>query len=195
MNQPTEQLGTTNARDADVALMQMIAQGNEKAMENLYRKHQSAVFAFAMSRIGDRSQAWDVVHDVMVDVWRKAGSYSGKASVRTWVLTLTRNKAIDRLRRGVRMDYGDDGLDLVSDAPSQEDDLLAEEQAKQVRACMDQLPPKRRGVLHLAFFEDRTYPEIAKIEGIAVGTVKSHVHDAKKALASCLKALLDVVTG
>lgn len=177
-------MSTTSVDDAQ--LLAAIKLGDERAMRSLYERHSTAIRAFAASWLKDEAQAADVVHDVMLDVWRTPDNYNGKASVRTWMFAITRNKSIDRLRRAGKVDYGDDGLELIDDAATPEEAVHAAQDKERVQRCLAQLPERQRTAIHLAFFELLTYPEIAAIEGVPVGTIKTRVHHAKKALATCL---------
>lgn len=157
-------------------------------MRGLYERHQAAVFAFAMARLGDRMAAADVLHDVMLDVWRQAGRFEGRSAVRTWILTMTRNKSIDAIRKTARTDYGDDGDTLIDEEPTPEAAVAAAQDQERVRSCVSKLPDRQKTVVHLTFFEGLSYPEAAEVEDVPVGTIKTRIFHAKKALAACLTA-------
>lgn len=170
----------------DDELLARVAAGDEAAMRGLYERHQAAVFAFAMARLGDRMAAADVLHDVMLDVWRQADRFQGRSAVRTWMLTMTRNKSIDAMRKTARTDYGDDGDSLMDDEPTPEAAVAAAQDQEKVRSCVSKLPDRQKTVVHLTFFEGLSYPEAAKVEDVPVGTIKTRIFHAKKALAACL---------
>ena len=182
----TGEEGSTLLDIKDEDLLTRVATGDENAMRGLYERHQAAVFAFAMARLGDRMAAADVLHDVMLDVWRQADRFQGRSAVRTWMLTMTRNKAIDAIRKTGRTDYGDDGETLVDDEPTPEAAVAASQDQERVRTCVSALPDRQKTAVHLTFFEGLSYPEAAEVEEVPVGTIKTRIFHAKKALAACL---------
>jgi RNA polymerase sigma-70 factor (ECF subfamily) len=89
----------------DKALLKRVAEGDRAAMRSLYELHYDALHAFLRGRGADEQLASDPLQDAMLDVWRLAGRYNGKASVKTWIFTIARNKLVDRIRRVSRMSY------------------------------------------------------------------------------------------
>jgi len=124
-----------------------------------------------------------------LEVWRHAERFEGRATAKTWLYGIGRNKAVDRIRKAVRTDVREPDTTLPDDAPNPAALAEAASDAGKVRDCMEQLAPAQKTVVRLAFFEDLSYPEIAEVEGIALGTVKTRVHHAKKLLMHCLAGL------
>jgi len=170
----------------DLALLERVAAGDESAMRELYERYQGSVLAFATSRLRDPVQAGDVLHDVMLDVWRRPEAFTGRSAFRTWLLTLARNKSIDRMRRSSRLDYGDDGGELLDETPLPDAALEASQDKARVRACIDALPDAQRAAVRLTFFDGLTVREAAEVEDIPAGTIKTRIFHAKKALLACL---------
>ena len=173
------------------ALIAAIARGDEKALADFYRQYHGQVQAFALKRLGDPVAAAEVVNEVMLEVWRHADRFQGRSRAMTWVLGIAHHKVLDQLRRRGR-DAGNETLDeqLADEDSSTGFSLLAALQdARAVRHCLDKLSDAHRTVVHLAFFEDLAYPEIARIVECPVGTVKTRMLHARKALRRCLRAL------
>ena len=172
--------------DLDTALIERVAQGDKDAMRALYDSHAPGLRRFITRWIANENDASDVLHDAMIDIWRTAERFAGRSSVKSWMFSIARNKAIDRNRKGVRTVFGEPDLDTKDDAPQPEELMSAFQDAVQVRSCIDKLSPPQKAAIHLAFFEDLTYQEIADIEGCPVGTVKTRIMHAKKQLLRCL---------
>jgi len=176
-------------READLerALISRIGKGDERALEEFYGRFERRILAFAQQRLNDPASASDILNEVMLEIWKSASRYEGRSSVATWVLSITRHRLIDRLRQqGGRVFEDIDEVSLMADVPSAEEALAGAADASAVRACIEQLPAAQREAIHLAFFEDRSYAEIAQIMDCPEGTVKTRVYHAKRILKGCL---------
>ena len=173
-------------RDADLALAARIAGGDEAALADLYNQYSGPLTGFVSHWLGDPNDASDIVHETFIDVWRKADRFAGRASLKSWIYTIARNKAVDRNRRAVRTVYTDTPPEMIDTGADASVSLEALDDASAVRAAMDTLKPAHRAAIHLAFFEDLSYKEIAEIEGCPVGTVKTRVLHAKRLLMHAL---------
>jgi len=172
----------------DQQLLELISGGDKRAMHELYGRYERPLLAFLIGRGAERSEAADVVHDTMLEVWRSASKFSGKSAVKTWMFSIARNKLIDRFRKGARLSVTDDVPDMADDAPDPEALAVAAGEARRVRACLDGLSPTHKTVIRLAFYEDLNYEEISEIEDVALGTIKTRIFHAKKLLMRCLGA-------
>lgn len=172
----------STAPDWDRILITKVADGDKAAMRKLYETHAAAVWRFVSVRSRDQFEVADVVQETMLCVWRDAASYKGQGSVRSWILTLARNKAVDHVRKQANTDVCEPDERIATDEPHADDVIAAIEDAHRLNACVEKLPPQQRAVIHLAFFEDLSYAEISAIEGIPEGTVKTRVFHAKKSL-------------
>jgi RNA polymerase sigma-70 factor (ECF subfamily) len=151
-------------------------------LRELYRRYSGQLFGFACNALGDRELAEEVVQDVFARAWRHAGDYDPKrASVRTWLYSIARNRVVDARRRAaVRPGV----------AASPEPESAAEldrtlEQAVlrwQVAAALARLSPEHREVIRLAHYGGLTLREIAERKGIPLGTVKSRTSYALRSL-------------
>ena len=131
-----------------------------------------------MQQLGaDAAQAEDLVQDVMVTVWRKAGQYDpAKASVSTWIFRIARNRRIDVHRRTNKPDLEPDEPLLRPAEPEQPDDLLGHKQMEaQVRDEIAKLPPEQLKLLKAAFYDGLSHSEIAEAYDLPLGTVKSRI--------------------
>ena len=188
MNEPDAT--STDAESAE-ALLERIAAGSEAALEAFYRLTHQRVYAFTLKRVGDPAVAADILNDVMLQVWHHAGRFEGRSRAMTWVLGIAHHKVMDALRRRGREDRHEELDDSIPDEDSAGgiDAVAGVEDASAVRRCLEKLSDAHRTVVHLAFFEDLSYAEIADIAGCPLGTVKTRMMHAKNALKRCLQAL------
>jgi len=172
------------------ALLARIAAGSEEALTAFYRLHEGSVYAFALRRIGDAAAAADVLNEVMLEVWRGAQRFQGRSRVRTWLLGITHHKVVDLLRKRGRHEADELPPDLAdTDAVSAVDALSGAQDAVLLRRCLERLPDTHRQVVHMAFFDELSYPEIAVILACPEGTVKTRMFHARAKLKRCLAAL------
>lgn len=170
----------------DAALLERIARGDRPAMKLLYERHSDALFHFIRVRLRDQFEAADVMQEVFLEVWRAAGRFEGRSAARTWIFGIARNKAVDRLRRGTREVPSEPDAELPDDAPDPEAAAAAASDAARVRDCIGRLGQAHRAAIQLAFYGDLAYADIADIEGVPVGTVKTRILHAKRLLMRCL---------
>ncbi|MEM1299515.1 MAG: sigma-70 family RNA polymerase sigma factor [Pseudomonadota bacterium] len=156
-------------------------------MRELYLAHADAVRRFVRSRVRDDFEAADIVHDTMLAVWRNASGFQQRASVRTWILSIARNKTLDHIRKQSRVKLAEPDETIPDDDPSAETVIGAAQDAARVRACVDELSEAHRAAVHLAFFEDMTCAEIAEVEQVPAGTIKTRIYHAKKLIMRCLE--------
>jgi RNA polymerase sigma-70 factor (ECF subfamily) len=187
MPNPTANLTSIDDQD----LLKQVASGDQNAMSEFYDRFHSAVYHFALKRMREPSDAAEVLNLVMLEVWKTAGRFEGRSKVRTWLLGITNHKIIDALRKIGRHE-GEELTDVHEDESQHEAiDLVAlSEHAGFIQRCMEALSDAHRQVVHLAFFEDLVYTEIADIMECPEGTVKTRMYHAKTALKKCLKKLL-----
>ena len=171
----------------DLALMSRIAADDKTAMRDLYEAYSPNLTNFVKNWLYDPTQAADLVHETMLEVWRNAGRFEGRSSLKSWIFSIARNKSIDTNRRGARVTYTDEVPETIDSETSQEDFVLGVQNAKYLMAAMKELSDSHRRVLHLAFFEDMKYEDIAVIEDCPVGTVKTRILHAKKKLLYIIK--------
>jgi RNA polymerase sigma-70 factor (ECF subfamily) len=163
---------------------------SEESMRALYREYGPELYGFAVSALGDRGQAEDLVQEVFTRVWRKAETYdASRASFRTWLYGIARNAIIDLKRRAaVRPALTTHEVD--------QDDFGAVDQSIetallrwQVSAALERLTPEHRQVIRLAHFQGLTLREISERTGIPLGTVKSRTSYALRGLRLALEEM------
>ena len=162
--------------------------GDEAAVRAVYARYGGAMFAVAMSTLGNRDLAAECVQQAFVKAWRAAQSFDPERELRPWLATITRRVAIDIYRREART-----RSQTLADADDVVMPIAFERtwEAFEVRAALDQLPADEREVVRLAHFEGMTHSEIATALGVPIGTVKSRSSRAHRRLASLLAHLVE----
>jgi RNA polymerase sigma-70 factor, ECF subfamily len=165
---------------ADEELMQLVYRGQAAAFEVIYDRHADAAFSLAYRMCGQRSLAEDVVQEGFLSLWRSGARYDrARGSVRTWVLGIVHNRAIDALRRRTVRDRGrvsDEGIEERLVASERTDvEVGRRDEAREVRDALEQLPDEQSRVIELAYFGGLTHVEIATMLDTPVGTVKGRM--------------------
>lgn len=162
---------------------------SEESMRALYRTYGPELYGFAVSALGDRGQAEELVQEVFTRVWRKADSFDPeRASFRTWLYGIARNAIIDLKRRGsVRPALAPHGDD--AEAPDADDSIERALLGWQVSTALARLTPEHRQVIRLAHFQGMRLREIAEETGLPLGTVKSRVSYALRGLRLALEEM------
>ncbi len=171
---------------ADEQLLVSIVEGDENAFAELYRRYSQGLYNYLLRLMYDSSGAEDVLQDVFLVVWQNAGSYRGGASVKTWVYRIGHHRAISWLRQHRRTIAFDDNNDpTIGAGPEPEPDGTWQDD--DIQNALRRLSPKHRAVLELAFVQDLSYLEIAHILNIPLGTIKSRMSYALRAIGGILK--------
>src|SRR5262245_10174755 len=183
--------GWAEDRAADQATLARMARGEGDAVAELYDRHARPIYSLALRILGDSTEAEDVVQDVFSQAWRQAATYSAsRGAVAAWLLTLTRSRAIDRLRaRRARPSGVSDerAADKLADAgPPADSQVLSSEQVARLRTALDELPLLQRAAIELAYFEGLTHAEIAERLEQPLGTVKTRIRLAMLKLRDVL---------
>jgi RNA polymerase sigma-70 factor (ECF subfamily) len=174
----------------DSLLAQRIRSGDREALGELYDRYASVALATALRVVADREQAEDLVHDSFVAVWQKIDRFDPmRGSLRAWLLTVVRNRAIDRLRAGRASiaieDADDQSLLRTSPNPTWEA-AIARQSAAELRNALESLPSEQRQAVELAYFGGNTYREIAVLTKVPLGTANGRL---RLALAKLREAL------
>lgn len=155
-----------------------VGRGDRGAVRTIYDILGMKLLAIALRIVGDRQEAEDVVQDVFVTIWRKAAEFDPeRANGEAWLVAITRNRAIDRVRaRGSRQMVPDTVLETVADPAAETDRAaLAADHAATVHQALAVLDPRHAGVIRAAYLDGLSYDELARREGVAVGTIKTWV--------------------
>ena len=167
-------------RVMDQQALERMTRGEPDALAELYDRHARSIYSLAVRIVRDQADAEDIVQEVFSQAWRQANRYdAARGNVAAWLLTLTRSRAIDRLRgrrtRPWETSEGNSPLTLP-DAGLGPDALAASaEQVGLVRAALQALPLVERLALELAYFEGHTHTEIAARLELPLGTVKTRI--------------------
>lgn len=173
-----------------VALLGAVAHGDQPAFERLYGATSSKLLGVAIRIVRDRQMAEDVVQDAFVKVWQAAGSYSPEAGrPMTWLIAVTRNRAIDvvRRRREAPVTAAEDGLDvleLIADPRDREAEMM---DAERLSVCLGQLDATHRRCFVLAYMDGLSRDELAQRFDRPVNTIKTWLHRSAGALRLCLE--------
>jgi RNA polymerase sigma-70 factor, ECF subfamily len=161
----------------DTALLTRMGQGDENAMEDIFRRYSGAVYSVALRVLHDTGQAEDVMQEIFLQLWRKPAAFvQGRGTLGAWLVVVARNRAIDLLRRRKPSDSVDD---VVLASPiNVADEAERNTMMEKVRRVIADLPAEQRKSLELAYFEGLSHTEIASRTGDPLGTVKTRVRQA-----------------
>ncbi len=165
-------------------LLARIAVGCKDAFSKLYDDFSAALFGITLGILKNHAEAEETLQDLFVSIWEKASRYDsqhGKAT--TWLITMARNRAIDRLRSRQRREklHASAHHETFLDPPTQDSPdspLIAAERALRVREALTSLPEEMRIALELAFFHSLTQTEIAATLNVPLGTIKARIRRA-----------------
>lgn len=178
MSNRTYTVSATADREAHADAVEAIARHQDRdAFAQLFGYFAPRIKAYLLRLGADDGQAEELAQEVMIAVWRKASTFDrSQASVSTWIFRIARNRRIDALRRANKGDLDPDEPMLTPEPETPPDEAVhALEREEQVREAMNQLPAQQLELLRLAFFDGLSHSEIAKREGLPLGTVKSRL--------------------
>jgi RNA polymerase sigma-70 factor (ECF subfamily) len=168
-------------RLADEELMAVVDRKEAAAFEVLYDRHGGAAYSLAYRIVGSRAAAEDVTQEAFLSIWRSNARFDrARGSVRSWVLSVVRNRAIDSLRRGgaqaPQLDHDDDGILEARPADDRtEAEAIRRESSRELRGALKELPDDQSQVIELAYFGGFSHSEIAEMLGMPLGTVKGRM--------------------
>jgi RNA polymerase sigma-70 factor, ECF subfamily len=165
---------------ADEDLMQLVRKGDNAAFEVVYDRHSTAAYSLAYRMVGSRNSAEDVVQEAFLSLWRSGARYDrARGSVRTWVLGIVHNRAIDALRRSLvhdRRRASDEGIEERFEARERTDvEAARNDEARELHAALRTLPAEQSRVIELAYFGGFSHSEIAEMLETPIGTVKGRM--------------------
>lgn len=178
--------------------MRLIGRGDRASFEEFHNRHSGLIYATALKVLNNPDDAEDVAQDVMFMVWEKSPMYEeSRGKPLNWALTMTRNKAIDRLRsvqRRLRLndDVENETLPLMRDGAGDSStiDLEAGEKRQIVRSAVMKLTPEQREVIEMAYFGGLTQQEISKRLKTPIGTVKARIRRGMMRLKKIVGSVL-----
>jgi RNA polymerase sigma-70 factor (ECF subfamily) len=178
------------AQDGDiVALLQSGAV--EPAFQLTLARYQDKVYRLCCALLRDPSAAEDAAQESLVRIWKAIGGYDGRASLSTWIYTITRNRCLSAIeRRRELASLSDEAIAAEAEAQAQTfgaGDDEPQQGAALLRELVDLLPERYRRTLTLFYYEDRSVSEVARMLGMPEGTVKTNLSRARAALAEQLR--------
>jgi len=187
----TEPMDAEALRSQLAAALARVASGDRVALQLVYEMTSAKLFGVCLRILNNRSEAEDVLQDVYVTVWRKAAAFDpGLASPITWLVTIARNRAIDRLRASAmtRRMEPIETADAVSDpAPGAAERVEMAQQHQRLAGCLDELEGRQAAAIRAAFLDGTTYEELATRMGVPLGTMKSWIRRGLLKLRACLE--------
>ena len=152
----------------------------DEALERILQDYQGKVFRMALTILRDTGRAEEVTQDVFLKLWRALPAYDGRAAVTTWLYTIARNTCLTAVRAaGYRRTSSLD--DVTEPGVATTTPLRVS-----VEQCLERLPEPQRQVITLFYLQDRNISEVAAMLDLPEGTVKSHLHRARRALAAMM---------
>jgi len=168
-------------RLADEDLMPLVGRKDPEAFEVLFDRHGGAAYSLAYRIVGDRAAAEEVTQEAFISVWRSGARFDAtRGSVRSWLLSVVRNRAIDFLRsragKAPKLTFDDDSV--LEQRPAQErteEEALQRETSAELRGALGKLPGEQSKVIELAYFGGFSHSEIAQMLNLPMGTVKGRM--------------------
>lgn len=176
----------------DVALMRQVADRRPEALGILYDRYAPTLLGLGKRILGSQADAEELLQEIFLHVWNHSERYdAGRSSVSTWLLLITRSRAIDRLRTRKVVERTHETSAQADPprhtSPEGAENVFFHERRERVRGEMEKLPPEQRQVLEMAFYEGLSQSEIAEKAGLPLGTVKTRTLLAMKKLRGALR--------
>lgn len=183
-----------NSKD-EVDLIKRIKNRDEQALELFYDKYNKLIFSLVLSIVKRREEAEDVLQELFTKIWEKAHTYNeNQGSVYSWVVTMSRNKAIDRIRsRRYKSEQKESTNsespyeDFEADVQNPLEQTILNERAGYVKEALNSIPKEQRQVIMVAYFQGMTQSEISVELDLPLGTVKSRMRDGMMKLKNILQ--------
>ncbi|MEO5494521.1 MAG: sigma-70 family RNA polymerase sigma factor [Sphingomonas sp.] len=177
------------ARARLIEALQRAGEDDRAAFQDIYRLTSAKLFGICLRICGERTGAEDVLHEVYLTIWKRAGAFEpGRASPISWLATIARNRSIDWVRaRGSRPTRPiEEAADIADDTPDQLSVAQRDELSRRLHDCLDALEERQRDAIRTAFFDGMTYAELADAKGVPLGTMKSWVRRGLMQLKGCV---------
>ncbi len=170
------------------AMITGMAGGDRNAFENLYAATSAKLFGVCLRVLNNRAEAEDALQDAFVKIWRNADRYKVNGlSPMTWLITVTRNLCIDRIRaRKATSGDMDEVAALEDSAPGPEALAIAASDRARIVGCMAGLDPDKAGAVRRAYLEGETYQELAEVYGVPLNTIRTWLRRSLQKLRECL---------
>jgi RNA polymerase sigma-70 factor (ECF subfamily) len=181
---------------SDSDLLHAVARGDEAALAGIYDRYHLILFGLILRILHDREEAEDVLQEAFLQVWRRSADFDeARGRAFTWLVTIARSRALDRLRSaGSRARLAEQAAQTTPDETSDAaQDAVKSESGAKVRKALNDLPEEQRKTLFLAYFEGLTQTEIAERLGDPLGTVKTRMRSGIIKLRELLGSSRDLI--
>lgn len=166
--------------------------GDRSAFDTVYKATSAKLFGVCLRIFPDRTEAEEALQEAYLTIWNKAASFeTGRASPISWLVAVTRNRAIDRLRSKGKAGLTtlDEAAEIADPAPLADAQMLAASDNRVLNGCIEDLNQRDAHFIRCAFIGGATYADLASSEGEPLGTVKSRIRRALLKLRSCMEGL------
>lgn len=172
----------------DRPLIARMAAGDSTALRTFYGRYQVRVFRFVTRLVRTEAVAEELTNEIFLEAWRNAGTYEGRASASTWLLSIAHHRAVSSLRK--RRDEGwdeDAAAALADDGDNPEVVAQKADKSAIMRRCMDRLSPDHREIIDLVYYHEMSISEVSEVVKIPENTVKTRLFHARKKLSELLQ--------
>jgi RNA polymerase sigma-70 factor (ECF subfamily) len=172
------------------ALLGAVADGDQAAFETVYDRLAGPVYGLIRRVLRDPAQSEEVAQEVLLEVWRGASGFDPRrGSATSWIMTIAHRRAVDRVRSETAAAERELRSAAVAEPPRADDvaeTVAASLEAERVRRCLDGLTSLQREAVTLAYYKGYSYPQVAALLNVALGTIKSRIRDGLIRLRDCL---------
>lgn len=177
-----------SSADKDEDLIARVAKKDSTALRALFLAHQVRLYRFLFGIVRNEAIAEDLVHETFIKVWTKAGSFSGRSKVSTWIFTIARNEALSLMRKKSEGSLSDDFAAQIEDeSDTQETQLAKQDKGTLMRDCINKLSQAHREIVDLVYYQEKSVAEASQILDIPENTVKTRMYHARQQLSTHFK--------